>query len=309
MDAAVGEAAGSSSRAEKVACLCLAPVVPRARRPRRALHILPASHATAHPPSLPSLLVLLAQDWAKQLDYEESLRKQQEEGERLRAEGDGGGDGKGFLSLRSKVDLNSMDVDLSQQLRARKSSAAAASSSSSSPAAPRQPRPRQAPWFATVPPTRVEQRQWQRSGKFSRKVVAVAPTNEAEQVRYHCLPALPCPACLPARLPACLPAHPPACLPACLPACPALPACPPACLACLPACCCVCLSRHGPSPCAILSTADAAPACMPRLAPPSPHSRGQRAGRNRPHLAAVPPAQTLHPTCLPAGGAGCQGGG
>ena len=222
-------AAGEKQQAEKAACLCLAPVVPHAGRPRRALHPLPASPATPHPPSLPSCLVRLAQDWAKQLDYEESLRKQQEEGERLRAEGGGGGDGKGFLSLRSKVDLNSMDVDLSQQLRARKSSgAAASSSSSSSPAAPRQPRPRQAPRFATVPPTRVEQRQWQRSDKFSRKVVAVAPTNEADQVRLNCLPA--CPACL---------------------------------LVCVP-------QSARALALGILSTAPAAPACMPRPHPAFP---------------------------------------
>ena len=169
------------------------------------------------------------QDWAKQLDYEESLRRQQQEGQlqqqqqqqaggaRQAGKPDGGGN-KGFLSLTSRVDLNSMDVDLSEQLRVRKRSTEEASSSSPQPrAAARRPPVK----YGSVPPTRVEQRSWERSGKYSRKVVAVAPVNEAEQVgrnsvrgagmqpnqpraaggfisrmrsRSHAVPLLPCPA-------------------------------------------------------------------------------------------------------------------
>lgn len=131
------------------------------------------------------------QDWAKQLDYEEGLRRQQQEGGQQPggAQQQGGKQGpqqdasgnKGFLSLTSRVDLNSMDVDLSQQLRARRRSGGEASTSARqprSPAAPRRPPVK----YGSVPPTRVEQRSWERSGKYSRKVVAAAPTNEADQV-------------------------------------------------------------------------------------------------------------------------------
>ena len=134
-------------------------------------------------PNAPCSLYWCTQDWAKQLDYEESLRRQQEEGQAA-AKGGAAAPGqptKGFLSLTSKVDLNSMDVDLSEQLRARKKNGSEAAAPGA--AAPRAPRRRTAPQFGSVPPTRVEQRAWERGGKFSRKVVAPAPTNEADQVR------------------------------------------------------------------------------------------------------------------------------
>ena len=149
----------------------------------------PCTHPTVH-----AYLGNL-QDWAKQLDYEESLRRQQQEGQQQQQQQqqqqaggaqqagkpDGGGN-KGFLSLTSRVDLNSMDVDLSEQLRVRKRSAEEASSSSTQP----RPAARRPPVkYGSVPPTRVEQRSWERSGKYSRKVVAVAPVNEAEQVGGH----------------------------------------------------------------------------------------------------------------------------
>lgn len=121
-----------------------------------------------------------SQDWAKQLDYEDSLRRQQAEGQAAAKGGAAPGQpSKGFLGLTSKVDLNSMDVDLSEQLRVRKKSGGEAAPSGQ---APRVPRRRAPPKFDSVPSTRVEKRAWERGGKFSRKVVATAPTNEADQV-------------------------------------------------------------------------------------------------------------------------------
>lgn len=117
-------------------------------------------------------------DWAKQLDYQEAQRKQREEDERKAKEG-AKQEGKGFLSLTSKVDLNSMDVDLSEQLRVRKKSGDEASTSAAPGAAP--PRRRPPVKYGSIPPTRVEQRNWERSGKYSKKVVATAPTNEVDQ--------------------------------------------------------------------------------------------------------------------------------
>ncbi|KAL4854162.1 hypothetical protein ACK3TF_005015 [Chlorella vulgaris] len=135
-------------------------------------------------------------DWAKQLDYEESLRKQQEEGAAKKARGETGGTGAGYLSLRGKVDLNSMDVDLSKQLRPRqrdpRAAAASTAAANRSPPSGARRRPQEEAQqparrrrttvgkFANDPPTRVEQRIWQRSGKYSRKVVAVNPANEAD---------------------------------------------------------------------------------------------------------------------------------
>ena len=118
-------------------------------------------------------------DWAKQLDYEESLRKQQAEG----ADKSEAATGKGFLSLGgAKVDLNNMDVDLSEQLRARKKSGSQASGSGGA-AVQRSPRrrPKPAAKFAAQPPTRVEQRAWARGGKYGVKVVAISPSNDVDQ--------------------------------------------------------------------------------------------------------------------------------
>ncbi|KAL4459164.1 hypothetical protein ABPG75_014029 [Micractinium tetrahymenae] len=120
-------------------------------------------------------------DWAKQLDYQEAQRKRREEEERKAREG-ARQEGKGFLSLISKVDLNSMDVDLSEQLRVRKKSGSEASSSAAASAG-QQAAPRRRPpvKYGSIPPTRVEQRSWERGGKYSKKVVATAPTNEVDQ--------------------------------------------------------------------------------------------------------------------------------
>jgi ATP synthase protein I len=123
------------------------------------------------------------------LDYEESVKKLIEEGRKEKAAGKGGNattaDGKGFLSLTSKVDLNSMDVDLSAQLKPRSRdpsssqqqqqqrrgsntrTAAAAAAAAGEAGYPR------------VPATRGEVRAWDRSGRYSRKVIATPPL-EAE---------------------------------------------------------------------------------------------------------------------------------
>lgn len=137
-------------------------------------------------------------DWAKQLDYQDRQRVKAEEEALAVKEGrvrNGQADGPGYLSLTSKVDLNSMEVDLSQQLRARKKSGGSASSTSPADVSgtPAQRRRRK---FGADPPTRVEQKGWQRSGKYGKKFMAVAPTTEtdvdalaakveAERVRYE----------------------------------------------------------------------------------------------------------------------------
>jgi ATP synthase protein I len=108
-----------------------------------------------------------------------------EEGRKEKASGTNGGkgaDGKGFLSLSSKVDLNSMDVDLSAQLKPRPKISSSStfggqprsSSRTSATAAGDYPR---------VPSTRGEVRAWDRSGRYSRKVIPTPPTEaEAEEV-------------------------------------------------------------------------------------------------------------------------------
>lgn len=165
---------------------CMHTRVPAA--PANAALAAPIPAALGPPPSRPlspRLSIPLhyrLQDWVKQLDYEESLRKQMAEGKEGK-DAQGGGDGKGFLSLTGKVDLNSMDVDLSAQLRARKKSGGEASPSQQQAQGKQAPRRRVAPKYDSVPPTRLEQRIWERSGKFSRRVVPVAPTNEVELVR------------------------------------------------------------------------------------------------------------------------------
>lgn len=130
------------------------------------------------------------QNWKDALDYEESVRKLIEEGRKEKAagitNGGAGADGKGFLSLTSKVDLNSMDVDLSAQLKPRPRNLTSSSSSqgdqrrlvrtSAAAAAAGGDYPR-------VPATRGEVRAWDRSGRYSRKVIPTPPTEaEAEEV-------------------------------------------------------------------------------------------------------------------------------
>ena len=112
------------------------------------------------------------QNWKDALDYEESLRKLREEGRKEAAESNGG-DGKGFLSLTSKVDLNSMDVDLSAQLKPRPRPERPPSSGLQ--------RPDPTAAYPSVPATRGEVRAWDRSGRYSRKVIAVVPTAEAAE--------------------------------------------------------------------------------------------------------------------------------
>lgn len=74
---------------------CVAPPAraPALQRVRRAVH----SHSPHGPGRFPS-----AQDWAKQLDYQEAQRRQWEEAEAAAKEGRKQ-EGKGFLSLTSKA--------------------------------------------------------------------------------------------------------------------------------------------------------------------------------------------------------------
>ena len=115
---------------------------------------------------------------------------------------------KGFLSLTSKVDLNSMDVDLSEQLKPRKRSQESNKNPSKSGkislAAKRAALAQQQQsqlqqrggGYAAVPPTRGESRSWDRSGRYARKAPVFANDDrdmdeekmkamEAERQRYE----------------------------------------------------------------------------------------------------------------------------
>lgn len=116
------------------------------------------------------------QDWKAALDYEEDVKRQIEEGRREAAEGAGSTNGKGFLSLTNKIDLNSMDVDLSAQLKPRKKPEKETSQTAPSKQQPRGARPPPSGGYPTVVPTRGETRAWERGGRYGIKVVATPPT-------------------------------------------------------------------------------------------------------------------------------------
>ncbi|EIE19145.1 hypothetical protein COCSUDRAFT_59628 [Coccomyxa subellipsoidea C-169] len=143
--------------------------------------------------------------WKDQLDLEistkEAKKRAAEEEEEARA---------GGLSFSRVADLNSMDVDLSEQLRPRKSqepsqqatpSSRSGTSAAASVAAQRRilyERGRQKAGFENVAPTQGESRRWERSGRFSKKVVSTASTApdevaaqaaraEAERIAYEAL--------------------------------------------------------------------------------------------------------------------------
>ncbi|GAB4813108.1 hypothetical protein N2152v2_000154 [Parachlorella kessleri] len=123
-------------------------------------------------------------NWKDKLDYEESLRKQQQEESSGQQQEQA--DSPGKLRLASKVDLNSMDVDLTAQLLPRKKptekAAAGAADSGSRRAANVTGRGgSRARSALSNPPTRLEQKAWERGSKFSRKVVAASPTNAADK--------------------------------------------------------------------------------------------------------------------------------
>lgn len=102
------------------------------------------------------------------------MRRQREEGRREAAEGPDA-DGAGFLSLTSKVDLDSMDVDLSAALRRRPEREAAEAAKRAAAAAAAEARRRGAPstgGYAANPAFRGETRAWDRSGRYAKKVIA-----------------------------------------------------------------------------------------------------------------------------------------
>eukprot|EP00887_Chlorella_sp_A99_P006999 scaffold2.g6999.t1 len=122
-------------------------------------------------------------NWSEALDQQEAAaRRRAEGGDAAQQQEQGSADGKGYLRLGSKLDLNDMSVDLSEQLRARKKSGAAAAASGGAAAARAGAAPRRAaPQYGSVPVTRVEQRAWERGSGYSKRVVPVAPTNEADE--------------------------------------------------------------------------------------------------------------------------------
>ena len=133
-------------------------------------------------------------NWQEALQIQEDVRRQIEQGRKEAAEKGNSGDGKGFLSLTSKVDLNSMEVDLSEQLKPRQKSQNDSSTITVGQEASRMRRPSTIDGYPAVPATRGEVRAWDRSGRYSKKVIATPTTAEdvvemaaqaaAEQERY-----------------------------------------------------------------------------------------------------------------------------
>ncbi|KAK9818075.1 hypothetical protein WJX72_006729 [[Myrmecia] bisecta] len=111
-------------------------------------------------------------NWQDKLNYEESL-------ERARAaeEAQAPVQDSGFLSFSRVSELNSIKADLSEQLRRRQQDAQEASTSAPASQAAR---PRAT---YSVPPTKGEQRRWDRTSKFGRKVVAPTPPSPVEEQR------------------------------------------------------------------------------------------------------------------------------
>ena len=120
-------------------------------------------------------------NWKEALDMAEDVRRQVEEGRREKANQTQ--DGKGFLSLRSKVDLNSMDVDLSSQLKPRRQAGGDGAGGAEGNRPAGGPRPKAGSvsqaGYAANPGTRGELRAWDRSGRYSRKPVAVTSSTAA----------------------------------------------------------------------------------------------------------------------------------
>lgn len=115
-------------------------------------------------------------NWAEQLDYEEALRRQQAEGRKEAAAGRQG-DQQGRLHLRSKADLNSMDVDLSAELKRQRPQQQQQRTQPSGARLQQRPAAlRPSPGYEAVPPTRGEIRSWTRGGKYGTKPMAPPPT-------------------------------------------------------------------------------------------------------------------------------------
>lgn len=158
-------------------------------------------------------------DWKEAMDYEESLRRQQEEGRKKKVANNNGivttatatttnndivGE-KGRISLASKIDLNDIHVDLSEELS--RSSGKKNQLQQQEGAVPRiavEPRRRKKVsntsyrrgGYAANPSTQREAKTWDRSGRYARKApVSPSPSSaaaadmeervQAEQERYE----------------------------------------------------------------------------------------------------------------------------
>jgi ATP synthase protein I len=127
------------------------------------------------------------QKWAEGMDYNAGVARQQDAAREARRSGSapapprgvlrpgGAPEERGALSLATKVDLNSLDVDLSAALRPRAPPKARAADSD----APRRGILPQSGAYAAAPAFRGETRAWDRGGKFARRPVAPAPTAAA----------------------------------------------------------------------------------------------------------------------------------
>jgi ATP synthase protein I len=151
-------------------------------------------------------------NWQEQLELEEAVERQ-----RLEAEARGPQQETGHLSFRRVLDLNSMEVDLSEQLRPRAQPAADVQAASADGAAPAAWKGRQrqggyeagvaaataaqaaqrgpsAGSFPRMPPRRGEAQRWERSSKFAKRgstapstpedIAVLAATVRAERAAY-----------------------------------------------------------------------------------------------------------------------------
>ena len=132
-------------------------------------------------------------DVKRALEFQDAARRELEDRKNAAGSADGGSRDKGFLSLRSKIDLNSMDVDLSSQLKPRgekeqKTSArpsdrdARRSLSAQRAALARQQQSQlqqRGGSYASNPPTRGESRSWDRSNRFAQRA-AILPADDSE---------------------------------------------------------------------------------------------------------------------------------
>jgi len=104
-------------------------------------------------------------EWAKQLDYQQELEKSRELQNKEAAAQSGG------LSLSRRAELDSIDVDLSDELKASKPLSVPVINV----------RPKKVMKEVYAPPSQGEARRWARSGRFSKRVMKVASSEEDER--------------------------------------------------------------------------------------------------------------------------------